>query len=219
LGSVLTPKRIWGYGPNDDGTCLFVDATTGAQYMSEIQQSVMAGFRWAAKEGPLCGEALAGVIVALVDVTLHADAIHRGMGQILPTARACVLGNVLKAKPGFLEPILRVSVTVPSAHMGGVFSVVSSRRGSVIDQIPHPSLDQIEIHAHLPAASSFGIVEELRSATSGSAFPSMTFDHWARVTSDPYEDGSPASVIALTMRKKRGLKEGLDDPMRYLHKL
>lgn len=46
------------------------------------------------------------------DVTLHADAIHRGGGQIIPTARRCLYACVLTAQPRLMEPIYLVEIQV-----------------------------------------------------------------------------------------------------------
>lgn len=46
------------------------------------------------------------------DVTLHADAIHRGGGQIIPTARRCLYASVLTAQPRLMEPIYLVEIQV-----------------------------------------------------------------------------------------------------------
>jgi len=48
----------------------------------------------------------------LHDVTLHADAIHRGGGQIIPTARRCFYACVLTAKPRLMEPVYLVEIQV-----------------------------------------------------------------------------------------------------------
>merc|ERR1712117_769318 len=66
---------------------ILVDCTKGVQYLNEIKDSVVAGFQWASKEGVLCDENMRGVRFNIYDVTLHTDAIHRGGGQIIPTAR------------------------------------------------------------------------------------------------------------------------------------
>jgi len=48
----------------------------------------------------------------LHDVTLHADAIHRGGGQIIPTARRCFYACVLTAHPRLMEPVYLVEIQV-----------------------------------------------------------------------------------------------------------
>jgi elongation factor 2 len=60
----------------------------------------------------MCEENVRGVRFNLLDVTLHADAIHRGGGQIIPTARRCLYACILTAKPRFFEPVYLVEIQV-----------------------------------------------------------------------------------------------------------
>lgn len=46
----------------------------------------------------------------IYDVTLHADAIHRGGGQIIPTARRVLYACQLTAQPRLMEPIYLVEI-------------------------------------------------------------------------------------------------------------
>lgn len=55
-----------------------------------------------------------GVRFDIHDVTLHADAIHRGGGQIIPTARRVLYACVLSAAPRILEPVYLVEIQVGS---------------------------------------------------------------------------------------------------------
>ena len=48
----------------------------------------------------------------LYDVALHADAIHRGGGQIIPTARRVLYASMLMAEPRLMEPVYQVEVQV-----------------------------------------------------------------------------------------------------------
>ena len=60
----------------------------------------------------MCEENLRGVRFDIHDVTLHTDAIHRGGGQIIPTARRCFYACMLTAKPSLMEPIYQVEIQV-----------------------------------------------------------------------------------------------------------
>merc|ERR1711931_139281 len=82
---VTEARKIWTFGPDGTGPNLVIDCTKGVQYLNEIKDSVVAGFQWATKEGVLAEENMRGVRFNIHDVTLHADAIHRGGGQIIPT--------------------------------------------------------------------------------------------------------------------------------------
>lgn len=59
---------------------MLVDATKGVQYMNEIRDSCESAFQWATKEGVMTEENMRGIKFNIHDVTLHADAIHRGGG-------------------------------------------------------------------------------------------------------------------------------------------
>ena len=60
----------------------------------------------------LCEENMRGVRFNIHDVTLHADAIHRGGGQIIPTTRRVLYACVLTAQPRLMEPIYLVEIQV-----------------------------------------------------------------------------------------------------------
>ena len=61
-----------------------------------------------------------GVRFNIHDVTLHADAIHRGGGQIIPTARRCLYASVLTAEPRLLEPVYLVEIQVSTLLICGM---------------------------------------------------------------------------------------------------
>jgi len=84
---VQEARKIWCYGPDNRGPNVVVDVTKGVQNMNEMKDSFVAAWQWATREGVLCDENMRGVRVNVEDVTMHADAIHRGGGQIIPTAR------------------------------------------------------------------------------------------------------------------------------------
>ncbi len=87
---VTEARKIWCFGPEGSGPNVVVDVTKGVQYLNEIKDSVVAGFEWASKEGVLADENMRGIRFNIYDVTLHTDSIHRGGGQIIPTARRCL---------------------------------------------------------------------------------------------------------------------------------
>merc|ERR1712166_1713230 len=51
------------------------------------------------------------------DVALHADAIHRGGGQVIPTARRVFYASALTASPRFQEPICGTPLVNMKAHL------------------------------------------------------------------------------------------------------
>jgi len=212
-------RKIWCFGPEGTGPNLLIDCTKAVQYLNEIKDSVIAGFQWATKEGVLCEENMRGVRFNIYDVTLHADAIHRGGGQIIPTARRVMYASALTAKPKLLEPVYLVEIQCPEVAVGGIFGVLNRRRGVVFDNQNIGNTPQMQVKAHLPVNESFGFTADLRSNTGGQAFPQCVFDHWQIMGGDPFEEGSKPADIVKNTRKRKGLKEGIPPLDNFFDKL
>merc|ERR1719473_2374176 len=145
-------RKIWAFGPEGSGPNLVCDGSKGVQYLNEIKDSVVGGFQWATKEGPFAEENCRGVHWSIYDVTLHADAIHRGGGQIIPTARRVMYACMMTANPCLLEPIFSVEIQCPESAVGGIYGTL-----------------MMAVKATLPVAESFGFDSALRAATGGKA--------------------------------------------------
>jgi len=216
---VTEARKIWCFGPEGTGPNLMIDVTKGVQYLNEIKDSVVAGFQWATKEGPLADENVRGVRFNLHDVTLHADAIHRGGGQIIPTARRVLYACMLTAQPRFFEPVYLVEIQCPEAAVGGIYGVLNRRRGHVFEESQVVGTPMFVVKAYLPVNESFGFTADLRANTGGQAFPQCVFDHWQVLPGDPAEPGTKTKQVMDDIRKRKGLKEGLPDLEQYLDKL
>ncbi|KAI7648851.1 Elongation factor, partial [Hortaea werneckii] len=168
---VTDARKIWCFGPDTNGANLLVDQTKAVQYLNEIKDSVVSGFQWATKEGPVAEEPMRAVRFNIMDVTLHADAIHRGGGQIIPTARRVLYAATLLADPGLMEPVFLVEIQVPEQAMGGIYGVLTRRRGHVFEENQRPGTPLFTVKAYLPVNESFGFNADLRSNTGGQAFP------------------------------------------------
>lgn len=211
-------KKIWCFGPETVGPNLVVDVTKGIQYLAEIKDSVTSAFQVTTKEGVLCDENVRGIRFNLTDVTLHTDTIHRGGGQIIPTARRCFLGAQLTAEPRLLEPVFLVDIQCPEDAMGNIYGVLNRRRGQLISADQRPGTPMYTIKCHLPVMESFGFTADLRSNTGGKAFPQCVFDHWACMMGSPFEDGLQRDNVLKT-RKRKGLSDDIPELERFLDKL
>lgn len=67
---------------------------------------------WFCLQGVLCEENMRAIRFDIHDVTLHTDAIHRGGGQIIPTARRALYACELTAEPRMMEPVYLVEIQV-----------------------------------------------------------------------------------------------------------
>ena len=187
-------KGVWAL----DETCnVLVEVTKGAQYVQEARDTIISGYRWGVKEGPLAYEQMRGLKAKITDVSLHEDPVHRGPAQIMPMMRRAFFAAFLSAQPTLLEPIQRMTAKIPPDLLGEVTSVISQKRGKVV------SVDQkghlMYVVGELPTAETFDLSETLRGATAGRAFWGLEFARWAPV---------PASMLTQVIediRKRKGL--------------
>jgi len=216
---VSEARKIWCFGPENKGPNVLVDCTKAVQYLNEIKDSVLAGFQWVTKEGVMTNENMRGIRFNLMDVVLHADAVHRGGGQIIPTARRVFFAAELTAQPRLMEPIFLVEITCPQSVTGGIYAVMNKRRGHIVEEQQRFGTPLVNVKCHLPVSESFGFTAALREATSGQAFPQCVFDHWRVVNSDPFEKDSLAQKLVLATRKRKGLELEVPPLDRFLDKL
>lgn len=212
-------RKIWCFGPEGTGPNLLIDQTRAVQYLNEIKDSFAAGFNWATKEGVLAEENLRGVVFNIQDVVLHADAIHRGGGQLIPTARRVLYAAQLTADPRLCEPVYLCEIQCPEHAMGGIYGVLTRRRGHVFEETQRPGTPLYNIKAYLPVMESFGFTADLRSHTGGQAFPQCVFDHWAQMNTDPLDPESKTGVIVAGIRKRKGSKLEIPPLESFIDKL
>jgi len=214
MGDVLYQKAGW---PVDEARNIWaleehrnilIDLTKGVQYMRDVRDMVISGFRWACQAGPLCEEPIRGVKVKIMDAQLHEDPVHRGPAQIMPAIRRAIFGSFLTANPILLEPIYRIQVSVPAEWVGQVSSLLTRKRGRILSSEQKGAL--LAVDGYIPVAETFGLAADLRSATSGHAFWQSQFDHWERVPE------SLAKEVIAEIRNRRGLPPEIPDAKRFI---
>ena len=191
------PEEAKGVWSVDESCNMLTEVTKGAQFLQDVKDMVVAGYRWGIKEGPLAYEQIRGVKAKITDIQLHEDPVHRGPAQIMPMSRRAFFIGFLSADPTLYEPIQRITAKVSPDLLGAVTSVISQKRGKVV------SVDQkgniVYIVGEIPTAETFDLSEALRSATAGRAFWGLEFARWSAI---------PASMINQVIqeiRKRKGL--------------
>jgi len=213
-------RKIWAFGcPPDALPNFLVDAAKGVQFLNEIKDHFVGAFMQVTGGGVLCDEMWRGVRINIDDVTLHADAIHRGAGQIMPCAKKCLYACQLASQPIIYEPMYLVDITVPNSALSGVYQTLNARRGTVDTMQERIGTPLVQIRSFLPVAESFGFTQMLRQKTAGQAFPQMKFDHWARANGNPMVEGTQSNAALMKIRKRKGLKFELPEFMDYYDRI
>ena len=232
---LLAARSVWGFAPDERGPNILVDDTlpteVNKQLLTSIREFILQGFGWASREGPLCDEPMRNVKFKVLDATIAPEPIHRGGGQIIPTARRVAYSAFLMATPRLMEPIYFVEIVAPVDCVSAIYTVLGRRRGHVTSEGPRPGTPLHLITAYVPVIDSFGFETDLRSHTQGQAFCLSIFDHYAIVPGDPLDknialrplEPQPTPHLArefmVKTRRRKGLSEDVsiskffDDPM------
>lgn len=212
--------KIWAFGPELDCPNMILDVTKGCQYMHEIRDSLVMGFKQATQAGVLCEENVRGMRINVNDTHLHPDSIHRGAGQLMPAAKRVYYASQLKAAPRLQEPFYLCEVICPNDVVGNVYSCLTQKRSEIVSEEPIENSPLTMIKAYLPVAESFNFTSYLRSHTSGKAFESCSFHHYALMSSDPLAEAeNPCTKVVREVRLRKGMKLEVEKVSEYEDKL
>lgn len=70
--------------------------------------------------------------------------------------------------------------------LGRVYTVITRRRGRIIDEVVKEGTPFFTVTALLPVAESFGFSDEIRKRTSGAASPQLRFQGFEMLDLDPF---------------------------------
>jgi elongation factor 2 len=181
------------------------NAKTGA-LSEDVLDAIIAGFKYACKAGPLCGEPMRHIQVNLIDLELAADA--EGNSEVMRGVGKAVFASFLTADPTLLEPVYKIIMTVASELSSECSRILQTKRGKVTGYEQKGLLTQIT--GYIPVAETFGFSKELRSATSGRAVWQSLFDHWAKLPQ------KLAAEVISELRSRKGLAPEVPKPEKFM---
>lgn len=76
--------------------------------------------------------AIRNVKFKILDAVIAQEPIHRGGGQIIPTARRVAYSAFLMATPRLMEPYFFVEVQAPADCVSAVYTVLARRRYDLV---------------------------------------------------------------------------------------
>ena len=174
-GSCQYAKIDYIIEPGEPGSgFVFESQVTGGNVPREYWPAVEKGFKASIDKGVLAGFPCLDFKVILTDGGFHAVDSSSIAFEI--AARAAYRQSVPKAGPQLLEPIMKVDVYTPDAHVGDVIGDLNRRRGMIKSQ--DPGVTGVRIKADVPLSDMFGYIGDLRTMTSGRGQFSMEFSHY-----------------------------------------
>ncbi|MGC8585947.1 MAG: elongation factor EF-2 [Candidatus Micrarchaeia archaeon] len=189
--------------------CILADVTHGVQYMNEVMELVVDGFTEAVKDGPLAREKCSGVLVSIVDATIHEDPVHRGPAQVIPAIRRGIYAAMLTAGVKLLEPKQIFTINMPQDYLSNVITFLQSKR-SVIQSIGQER-EQAVIIAKIPVSEVIkGFSNDLRGLTQGRAIWYYEFAGYEKLPEELQEK------IVREIRTRKGQPPEPPTPSQFL---
>jgi len=153
----------------------------GGSIPGQFEAPIVKGINDVMDAGVIAGYPMQDIKVSIYDGKHHPvdskEVAFRAAGK------GAFVDAVKKAKPGLLEPIVNIEITIPADFMGDITGDLSSRRGRVQGQDMLPG-NMIIIKAQVPLSEISNYDSQLKSVTGGQGSYSMTLSHYEVVPSN-----------------------------------
>ena len=166
--------RFYPIGTDPEHSYEFVNSVVGGAIPKEYIPAIDKGIQEAMQSGILGGYPVVGVKAEVYDGSYH-DVDSSEMAYQIAGSMA-FKEAMKKGDAVLLEPIMKVTVTVPEEYMGDVIGDINSRRGRIEGMEPRNGVEVI--HSYVPLAEMFGYSTDLRSNTQGRGNYVMEGDHY-----------------------------------------
>jgi elongation factor G len=157
----------------------FHEKIVGGVVPKQYIPGVETGVREYLAHGPL-GFPVVDVDVTLTDGSHHSvDSSEQAFKQ---AARIAMTEGMAKCSPVLLEPVLAITVSVPTEFTSRALQLVTGRRGQILGYESVANWKGWDsVSAYLPQAEMHDFIIELRSLTLGVGFFKWEYDHLQEV--------------------------------------
>ena len=156
----------------------FDEEIFGGSVPKQYIPAVEKGLKESMAKGILAGYPVSNIKATLYDGSYH-DVDSSEMAFKMAASIAFKKG-MEEAQPVLLEPIMKLSITIPDEYMGDVMGDINKRRGKILGMEPTDNGKQLLI-AEAPQAETFKYAIDLRSMTQGRGYFEMEFARYAEV--------------------------------------
>ncbi|MEE8422629.1 MAG: elongation factor G [Dehalococcoidia bacterium] len=161
----------------------FEHKVVGGNVPRQFIPAVEKGVNETLPDGPLANSPIVDVKVTLLDGSAH-SVDSSEMAFKIATAQALKQG-ILDARPVLLEPVMKLSIRIPSDYVGDVMGDLNTRRGHVHGVEPDGMFSRVEAEAPLAEVQRYST--DLRAITQGHGSFTLEFDRYVEVPGNVQE--------------------------------
>ncbi|MCE2462938.1 MAG: elongation factor G [Dehalococcoidia bacterium] len=172
----------------------FGEEVVGGSVPKEYIPSVEKGVVKTLQEGVVAGFPVVDVKAILYDGSFH-DVDSSGICFEIAGSYAMRKG-VNEAQPILLEPIMKLTVTVPDNFSGEIMGDVNSKRGRIMGMVPENGETVIE--AEVPQGELLRYATDLRALTQGRGSYVVEFSHY---------EGVPQNITQRVVEESKKARE------------
>lgn len=162
----------------------FSEELFGGSVPKSYVPAVEKGLKDSMLKGVLAGYPVTNIKAVLYDGSYH-DVDSSEMAFKMAASIAFKKG-MEEAKPVLLEPVMKLTITIPEEYMGDVMGDMNKRRGKILGMESNGKGKQI-LEALAPQGETFKYAIDLKSMTQGRGYFEMEFDSYAEVPASSAE--------------------------------
>lgn len=186
--------HVWiEFEPCDSDGLVFEQKVVGGAVPKSYFPAVEKGLHDAIVKGVLAGYPVVGVRATLVDGSYHP--VDSSEMAFKMAASLAYKAGMAAASPALLEPIGKLSVTVPDANTGDMMGELNKRRGRVLGMSPDEEGSSI-IEAEVPMSEMHDFATLVRQQTQGSGTFTYEFERY---------DQLPNQLVATVIERANAL--------------
>jgi elongation factor G len=171
----------------------------GGSIPGQYESPIVKGIQEVMDNGVVAGFPMQDIKVSIYDGKHHPvdskEVAFRAAGK------GAFIDAIQKARPGLLEPIVNIEITIPADYVGDIAGDLSSKRGRVQGQDMLAG-NMITIKAQVPLSEIANYDSQLKSVTGGQGSYSMTLSHYEVVPPNVQQ-----MVIAQYAKQKQTVEE------------
>lgn len=133
-------------------------------YDDEVEW-IREAFRVTLRTGPAHGEKMRRLGVIIEDAEIRCESAETSWREVTQPLIDALRSSIMTGRPTLIEPWVRLELSAPEDYVGTLSSILARRRGNVLEIDSERSLYRLT--AEIPVGETFGLANEIRTATSG----------------------------------------------------
>ncbi len=142
-----------------------VDVSNEVNPLGNETEWIKEAFRTIIRNGPSSGEKMRKLGLLIEKANIKSEKPETSWRDITQPLLEAARKSVLSGNPVVLEPWIHLEISSPEEYVGTLSGILSKRKGQVLEINSERSLYKID--AEIPVRETFGLANEIRTATSG----------------------------------------------------